>query len=92
MESSYLKTSSHKFYGAVTAVVMLLLYEIFVMWGSTSNGMIRNAPEAWLRTMLNFLGISHYYISFVMMTVAIIAVPVFYRQGLLIRIRSKALH
>lgn len=85
MESNYLKTSSHKFYGAVVAVVMLLLYEIFVMWGSTSNMMIRNAPEAWLRNMLNFVGISHYYISFIMMTAAIIAVPVFYRQGLVVQ-------
>lgn len=82
MESNYLKTSSHKFYGAVTALVMLLLYEIFIIWGNTSNIVIRNAPEVWLRTLLNFAGISHYHISFIMITAAIVAIPLFYRQGL----------
>ncbi len=64
---------------------MLLLYEIFIIWGNTSNVVIRNAPEVWLRTLLNFLGISHYHISFIMITVAILAIPIFYRQGLQIR-------
>jgi membrane protease YdiL (CAAX protease family) len=91
MLSNYLKVSSHRFYGALTALVMLLLYEIFVVLGSTSNSVMRNAPEVWLRTLLNTLGISHYHISFVMITAAILAIPLFYNPGLMIRKRIFAL-
>lgn len=75
---TYFRHSSHRFYGAVTALVMLSLYEIFIMWEADSGLMLRNAPEAWLRNLLNFFGISHYYISFIMLTAALVAVPVFY--------------
>jgi len=85
MNSSYLKASSHRFYGAVTALFMLLLYEILIIWGNTADTIIRNAPEAWLRTFLNLLGISHYYISFTMLTVALVAVPLFYSKEVQIR-------
>jgi membrane protease YdiL (CAAX protease family) len=85
MVSNYLKTSSHRFYGAVVTLIMLLLYEILIIWENTSNVVIRNAPEAWFRTLLNFLGISHYYISFIMVTAAILAVPLFYKPGLAVR-------
>jgi len=79
--STYLKSSSHRFYGAVIALVMLILYEICIVWGGPSI-IVRNAPEAWLRLTLNFFGISHYYISFLMVTIFILAIPVFYRSGL----------
>ncbi|MBU2644181.1 CPBP family intramembrane metalloprotease [bacterium] len=87
MVSNYLKISSHRFYGAVTTLVMLLLYEILIIWESSSSIVIRNAPEAWLRNLLNFLGISHYHISFVMITAAILAVPLLYQRGLEVRKR-----
>jgi membrane protease YdiL (CAAX protease family) len=74
----YFRNSSHRFYGAVTALTMLTLYEVFIMWEAGSGLMLRNAPEAWLRNLLNFLGISHYYISFIMLTAALVAVPAFY--------------
>jgi membrane protease YdiL (CAAX protease family) len=87
MVSNYLKTSSHRFYGAIVTLIMLLLYEILIIWDNTSNVVIRNAPEAWFRTLLNFLGISHYYISFIMVTAAILAIPLFYRSELVVRKR-----
>ncbi len=76
--SAYFTNSSHRFYGAVTALVMLSLYEIFIMWEASAGLMVRNAPEAWLRNILNFLGVSHYHISFIMLTAALVAMPVFY--------------
>ncbi|MCP4753183.1 MAG: CPBP family intramembrane metalloprotease [Proteobacteria bacterium] len=85
--SIYLKNSSHRFYGAVVALIMLVLYEIFVIWEPSSGGVMRNAPEVWLRTALNFMGISHYHISFVMITVALLAIPVFYRTNVVINKR-----
>ena len=81
--STYLKNSSHRFYGAVVALVMVVLYEIFIVWGGPGI-IIRNAPEAWLRLTLNFFGVSHYYISFLMVTVFILALPVFYRSDLMV--------
>lgn len=87
MVSNYLKASSHRFYGAVVAFVMLLLYEVLIIWDNTSSVVIRNAPEAWFRTILNFLGISHYHISFIMITAAILAVPLFYKPEVMIRKR-----
>ncbi len=85
---SYFKQSSHRFYGAVTALVMLALYEIFVMWDAGAGLMVRNAPEAWLRNILNFLGVSHYHISFLMLTAAIVAIPVFYDSAVKFRGRT----
>jgi membrane protease YdiL (CAAX protease family) len=81
--STYLKNSSHRFYGAVVALVMLILYEICIVWGGPEV-IIRNAPEAWLRLTLNFFGVSHYYISFIMVTVFILAIPIFYKAGLVV--------
>ncbi len=85
--SSYFKNSSHRFYGAITALVMLTLYEIFIIWEAPSGVMIRNAPEAWLRSILNVLGISHYHISFLMLGVSLVAIPVFYEPSVVLRKR-----
>ncbi len=57
------------------------------MWGTSSGSMIRNAPEAWVRNSLNFLGISHYTISFLMLGVAIVAVPLFYDSSVVLKKR-----
>ncbi len=82
----YFKHSSHRFYGAFVALFMLLLYECLVIWGELPSGaMVRNAPEAWLRSILFFVGIPHYYISFALITVALIALPIFYRSGVEIK-------
>ena len=83
---TYYKHSSHRFYGAIVALVMLILYETLIIWGELPNGaIVRNAPEAWLRGLLAFIGVQHYYISFVLVTVSLIMIPVFYRSGVVIR-------
>lgn len=84
---TYLGASSHRFYGAIIALVMITLYEILILFGGGVGTVIRNAPEAWVRNTLNLLGISHYHISFILVTVAIIAIPVFYSSELTIRAR-----
>lgn len=85
--SQYFKTSSHRFYGAVIAFVMLLLYEVLIIWENSSGSVIRNAPEAWLRNSLSFAGVSHYHVSFLMVTVSIILIPLFYRSDIIIKKR-----
>ena len=82
MVSDYFKYSSHRFYGALVALFMLFLYEILVVWGELlSGGMVRNAPEVWMRNILQFIGIPHSYISYTFITGSLIALPIFYRSG-----------
>jgi membrane protease YdiL (CAAX protease family) len=76
----YLKQSSHRFYGAVIALVMLTLYEILIIWGNATGGVVRNAPEAWFRFLLVTAGISHHHITFLMITLSLVAIPLFYRS------------
>lgn len=83
---SYFHNTSHRFYGAAVALVMLLLYESFIIWGELPSGaMIRNAPEAMVRSALVFLGVSHYHVSFILITIALILIPLFYQKGLLVK-------
>lgn len=83
---SYFQNTSHRFYGAVVAVVMLFLYETLIIWGELPSGaMIRNAPEAVVRTFLVQLGVSHYHVSFILMTIALILIPLFYQKGVLLK-------
>lgn len=85
---SYLQNTSHRFYGAAVALVMMLLYECLIIWGELpSGGMIRNAPEAVVRSVLVQMGVSHYHVSFILITVALIALPLFYQKGLLFKKR-----
>lgn len=88
---TYFQVSSHRFYGAIVALVMITLYEIFVLLGATSGVIVRNAPEAWIRNTLNIFGISHYHISFILVTVAIVAIPLFYKSDLIINARLFAM-
>lgn len=64
---------------------MLSLYEIFIMWEADSGLMVRNAPEAWLRSLLNFLGVSHFHVSVMMLSAALIAIPLFYDDTVKLR-------
>ncbi len=83
---TYFKVSSHRFYGSVVALVMLLLYETLVIWGELPSGaMVRNAPEAWLRTILSVFGLSYHAITYVLVTIALIAIPIFYRSGVVVK-------
>ena len=76
--SSYFKDSSHRFYGAVTALVMLTLYELLLVMGSPSGISIRNAPDAWFRTLLFYVGASPHQMIFILITFSLIAIVVFH--------------
>lgn len=85
----YFKHSSHRFYGAITAFVMLSLYEIFIMWEASSGLMIRNAPEAWFRNFLNLLGVSHYHVSILMLAASLVCIPLFHDSS--VRLKGKTI-
>jgi membrane protease YdiL (CAAX protease family) len=76
----YFKHSSHRFYGAVIALVMLTLYEVLIIWENVSGIMVRNAPEAWFRFLLNTAGVSYHHVTFLMITLSLVAIPIFYRS------------
>lgn len=82
--AGYLANSAHPFYGAITALGMLVLYEVFLVWEPDAPVMFRNAPEAWMRTLLHSFGLSHHYISFFWITLGLIAIPLFWRQGVVV--------
>ena len=77
---AYLEESAHPFYGAVAALGMLILYEICLVWNPDSQVIYRNAPEAWMRQILHFFGLSHHYVSFFWITLGLIAIPLLYHK------------
>jgi len=79
--AGYLAASAHPFYGAITALGMLVLYEVFLVWEPDAPVMFRNAPEAWMRSLLHSFGLSHHYISFFWITLGLISIPLFWRKG-----------
>jgi len=77
---AYLKESAHPVYGAWVALVMFMAYEILLVADPRAMGGVRNAPEAWTRTLLYYLGVEPRYLTFVMITGALLAIPWFHRH------------
>ncbi|MDT8446017.1 MAG: CPBP family glutamic-type intramembrane protease [bacterium] len=78
--AGYLRQSSHPFYGALVALVMFMAYEILlVIEPFGPGGQIRNAPEAWMRTLFYFAGVAPQYLTFVLITFSLAALPLTYR-------------
>ena len=78
----YFKNSSHRFYGAIFALVLLFFYEVLIIWEPSSSGfLVRNAPEAWMRNTLFFLGVPPKYFTHIFLTLSLVAIPLFYRSG-----------
>ncbi|MDH5559943.1 MAG: CPBP family glutamic-type intramembrane protease [Deltaproteobacteria bacterium] len=78
--TAYFKESSHRFYGAVVALFMLFSYEVLILWVPGTGSMIRNAPDAWLRTLLYYVGLSPHHITFVFITASLVAIALFYHR------------
>ena len=76
----YFKRSSHPFYGSIVALIMLSLYEVFIIWNPSSGGVIRNAPDVWLREVLFLAGVSPQQMSFVLILFSFIAIIYFYNS------------
>jgi len=76
----YFKESSHPFYGSVVALVMFVAYEVLLVAEPFGpHGQIRNAPEAWLRTVMYYLGVAPQYLTFVLITFSLLGVAWFSR-------------
>lgn len=78
--AAYFRQSAHPFYGALVALVMFMAYEILLIADPMgAGGQIRNAPEAWMRTLFYFAGVQPQYLTFVLITFSLIALPLTYR-------------
>ncbi len=84
----YLKDSAHPFYGAAVALGMLLFYEIALVWTPGVEVLYRNAPEAWFRGLLHFFGLSHSHVSFFWLTLGLVALPLLYRKGVQLSMKT----
>ena len=77
---AYFKESAHPVYGAWVALVMFVFYEILLVADPRALGNVRNAPEAWTRTLLYWVGVEPRYLTFVLITVSLLAIPWFHRH------------
>lgn len=88
-KNGYFKDSATTFYGAITALVMMTAYEILILLEPMNGGgTTRNASEAWMRYLLSAFGISSHYITYFMISVALLLILFSYRQGLVFRFKT----
>ena len=76
--SRYFEFSRSAYYAVVASLPLLLAYELLLALdgGGITRGQVRNAPEVWLRSLMESLGISPSNATLVMILVLILAIPV----------------
>ena len=80
--SSYFKLSGSAYYGVVTAIPMLLVYEVLLFIGGNPHlGQVRNAGDVWLRQILGSLDIKQTHAAMVMLLGLVIAMVLLRRGG-----------
>ena len=81
--SGYFKHSGSAYYGVVTAIPMLLVYEaLLFIGGNPQMGQIRNLGDVWLRQILGSLDIKQSHAAMVMLLGLVIAMVVLRRGGI----------
>ena len=88
MKRGYFIDSATPFYGAITGLVMMVAYEILIVLEPLKGTMARNASEVWFRYMISFFGVSGHLITYMMMMISFFLILIFYRQGLIFRVRT----
>lgn len=75
--SRYLEFSRTAYYSVVASLPLLVAYEMLLALqnGPISLGQVRNAPEVWLRSLLESLGVSPGKATLLMILVLILAIP-----------------
>lgn len=77
--SRYLEFSRSTYYAVVASLPLLVIYEMLLALDGgrgPSGGQVRNAPEVWMRSLLESLGISPSNATLVMILALILAIPV----------------
>lgn len=78
---SYLRSSSRPLFGAVIALAMLLLYETMVLMQPSYDVQVRNAPEAWFRSVLYFFGLSYNAATLVILGGLLVSILYYFSRG-----------
>ena len=75
--SRYLQFSRTAYYAVVCSLPLLVAYELLLALqsGPLSPGQVRNAPEVWLRSLLESLGVSPGKATLLMILALILAIP-----------------
>ena len=76
--SRYLEFSRSAYYAVVASLPLLVAYQMLLALdgGSGSRGQVRNAPEVWLRSLMESLGVSPSNATLMMILALILAIPV----------------
>lgn len=81
--TGYFKLSSSAYYGVVTAIPMLLIYEVLLFIGGNPHlGQVRNAGDVWLRQILGSLDIKQTHAAMVMLLGLVLAMVLLRRGGI----------
>ena len=79
----YLSSTRSAYYGAITALPLLLVYEaLLALGGSGPRGQVRNGADVWLRDLLASLEIQPTHATLVMILAVVIAIPLLRRDGI----------
>ena len=73
--SNYLRFSRSTYYSVVSALPLLLAYEILVIITQSNYWVIRNAADVWIRTFLSFFDLKAQHLTFIMIGISFALIP-----------------
>ena len=82
--SRYLEFSRSAYYAVVASLPLLVIYEMLLALdggAASSGGQVRNAPEVWMRYLLQSLGVTPSNATLVMILALILTIPVVRRSS-----------
>ncbi len=80
--SDYFRNSSSAYYSLIASLPLLIGYEVLVTLTQSSYWKVRNAADVWIRTFLMAFDIKPQYITFVMIALVFLLIP-------LVKVRSR---
>lgn len=82
--SDYFRSSSSSYYSLVASLPLLIGYEVLVTLTQSGFWKVRNAADVWIRTFLMAFEIKPQYITFVMIALVFMLIP-------LVKVRSRGI-
>ena len=87
--NNYLLFSRSKYYSVVSALPLLVVYEILVILTQSRYWSIRNAADMWIRTFLMAFELRAQHLTIVMIGIAILLIPIskIYSPGVKLKVK-----
>lgn len=87
--NKYLLFSRSKYYSVVSALPLLVVYEILVILTQSRYWSIRNAADMWIRTFLMAFELRAQHLTIVMIGIAILLIPIskIYSPGVKLKVK-----